>query len=75
MVGRYLAKRKWAMEVQSSGWVMDIEAVIIHFSSFSNRWVYMRGEHSGVKGCIVKSADGEGAFVRVRWRLCLFFAM
>ena len=54
---------------------MYVETVIIEFSPLSDCWVNMCGEHFGVKGCVVKSADGKGALVRVRWCMRLSLAV
>jgi len=32
-------------------------------------------EHSSVEGCVVKLADIERAFIRIRWRAGLGFAV
>ncbi len=54
---------------------MDVEAVIVQFSPPSDCWVDMWGEHYDIEGCVVKSADGEGALACVRWRMGLLFTV
>ena len=54
---------------------MDVEAAIIKLSQLSDCWVNMRGEHFGIEGCVVKSTDGKGALVSVRWRMRLSLAV
>ena len=54
---------------------MDVYAVVIDFSPLSDCLVDMGGEHFGAEGRIVVSADSEGAFVGVRWRVGLSFSM
>jgi hypothetical protein len=51
--------------------MVDIKAVVVNFSSLAGCWVDIWGEHYGIQGCVVKSADGEGEFIRVRWRVGL----
>ena len=55
--------------------MVDVKAVVVDFSPLSDCRVDTWGEHSGVQGCVVKSADGEGALVRIRWRVGLSFAV
>ena len=55
--------------------MVDVKAFVVDFSPLADYRVEMWGEHYGVQGCVVKSADGEGAFVRVRWRVGLSFAV
>jgi hypothetical protein len=47
--------------------MVDIKAVVVDFSPLANYRVDMLGDHFGDQGCVVKSVDGEGVFVRVRW--------
>ena len=54
---------------------MDVEAFVFDFAAPTNCRVYVRGEHSGLHGCIVESSDGEGAFVRIRWGVGLSLAV
>jgi hypothetical protein len=75
VVGRDRTERKGALEVEASGGMVYLYAVIVRFPPLFENWVDMRGEHFGVEGCVVKHADGERAFVRVRWRMGLTFAV
>ena len=52
---------------------MDVQAVVVTFSPLSSYRVDVGGEHSGVEGRIVESADGEGGFVGVLWGVRLSF--
>ncbi len=54
---------------------MDVEAVVDQFSPLFDYWVDIWGEHCGVAGCVVKSANDERALVCVRWRMGLSFAV
>jgi hypothetical protein len=54
---------------------MDVYAIVVQLSPLSDCWVEMWAQHPGVKGCVVKPAYGERAFVCVRWRVVLSFAV
>ena len=54
---------------------MDVEVVVVQFSPLSDCWVDMWGDHFGDEECVLKPAVGERAFIRVRWRVCLAFAV
>jgi hypothetical protein len=54
---------------------MDVEAVIVDFAALAYCRVYLRGEHSGLKGCVMESSDYEGALVIVRWGMGLSLAV
>ena len=63
------------MEVEASWGMGDIKAVVVDFLSLADCRVDVWEEHLGVHGSVVESADGEGVFVRVRWRVGLSFAV
>jgi hypothetical protein len=75
VVGRDQTDRKGDMEIETSGRMVYVQAIIVQFSPLSDYWVDMWGEHVGVEVCVVKSADGERALIRVRWLVGPAFAV
>ncbi len=66
MFGCDRSERERALEVEWSREMMYVKAVVVNFALLSNKWVDVWGEHSGVKGRVILSTDGEGAFIGVR---------